>query len=469
MKCPHCGMNIRDTITVCGYCGGKIEKGSEKSPQGTGKPTTTGGTAAHKGDKGDKISKKPEDESQGDEEEEGGISVYLQPGEQVLIGSLNIAVKKFFFHAYLTDRRIFLIDTQEKKVRVTAKDISRDTIAGSTIEFSENSDPVLVISFKSTDDEIKTMKLVFVQNGMDRSSEIDEWIELLHEKEKPKKSSVQPAEEVPKEKEVPAPEEQEKAVQKQELAPKRKPAKEPEKQPPAKRHFPIIKSQVQEPKQEEPPKPPRRTSFREIPEPAKKPVAEPEPGYEIPPVKKPEAQPIRKHEVQSAMKVAMKSAMQPLKTTSGQGVKRPVIEPVSTPAWEPGQEAEKTAPTRSHVPKKVQETAASDIAVQEEGTELPPFCHNCGKKMPLAANFCPGCGTKMSQPKAQSAAGEPPAHHEKKAPHHEAPTKEKKVPPRDQDTDEEEKEDEVPIATKLPPKKVAKGSEMTILHKFLRR
>jgi hypothetical protein len=47
--------------------------------------------------------------------------------------------------------------------------------------------------------------------------------------------------------------------------------------------------------------------------------------------------------------------------------------------------------------------------------------------------------------------------------------REKKVPPRDQDTDEEEKEDEVPVATKLPPKKVSKGSEMTILHKFLRR
>jgi len=470
MKCPHCGMNIRDTITVCGYCGGKIEKGSEKSPQGTGKPASTGGTAAHKGDKGDKISKKPEDESQSDEEDEGGISVYLQPGEQVLIGSLNIAVKKFFFHAYLTDRRIFLIDTQEKKVRVTAKDISRDTIAGSIIEFSENSDPVLVISFKSTDDEIKTMKLIFVQNGMDRSSEIDEWIELLHEKDKAKKSSVQPAEEVQEEKEVPAPKEQENAVQKQELAPKRKPAKEPERQPPAKRHVPIIKSQVQEPKHEEPAKSPRRASVREIPGPAKKPVVEPEPGYEIPPIKKPEAQPIRKPEVQSAMKVAMKSAMQPLKTIPPQSVKRPVIEPAFPPSKEPGQEAEKPpAHARSPVHKKVQEIPETDIAAQEEVTELPPFCHNCGKKMPPAANFCPGCGTKMSQPRAQSPAGEPPAPHEKKASHHEVPAKEKKVPPREEVTDDEEREDETPVATKLPPKKGPKGSEMTILHKFLRR
>ena len=23
-KCPHCGMNIRDNVEVCGYCGGEI-------------------------------------------------------------------------------------------------------------------------------------------------------------------------------------------------------------------------------------------------------------------------------------------------------------------------------------------------------------------------------------------------------------------------------------------------------------
>jgi hypothetical protein len=75
----------------------------------------------------------------------------------------------------------------------------------------------------------------------------------------------------------------------------------------------------------------------------------------------------------------------------------------------------------------------------------------------------------MSQPKVQSPAGESPSSHEKKATHHEAPVKEKKLPPRDQETEEEEKEDEAPVATKLPSKKVSKGSEITILHKFLRR
>ena len=47
---------------------------------------------------------------------------------------------------------------------------------------------MLVLSIRSQDDEIKTMKLVFVQNGMDRSGEIDEWIALLQEEDRPKKS-----------------------------------------------------------------------------------------------------------------------------------------------------------------------------------------------------------------------------------------------------------------------------------------
>jgi hypothetical protein len=42
-------------------------------------------------------------------------------------------------------------------------------------------------------------------------------------------------------------------------------------------------------------------------------------------------------------------------------------------------------------------------------------------------------------------------------------------PPRTEEPDEEEIEDEKPQPTKPPVKKAPKGSEMTILHKFLRR
>jgi hypothetical protein len=63
----------------------------------------------------------------------------------------------------------------------------------------------------------------------------------------------------------------------------------------------------------------------------------------------------------------------------------------------------------------------------------------------------------------------PESPHEKKATHHEAAVREKKGGLREEDKDEDEKDDEIPVPTKPPVKKVPKGSEMTILHKFLRR
>ena len=461
MKCPHCGMNIRDNIVVCGYCGGKIAKESEKSPSGAGRQNLSNGNSVQKG-AGAKITLEELGTDEG--EEEGGISVYLQPGEQVLIGSLNIAVKKFFFHAYLTNQRIFLIDTQEKKVKVTAKDIPRDTIAGSIIEYSESSDPVLVLSLKSADDEIKTMKLIFIQNGMDRSDEIDEWISLLLEQGKQKKTPVQTIEELPEHREEPASAQLEKPLQKQELQPKRKPGKDHEKQPPVKRHIVFHTMQEQEPEVEEPPPPPRRAQVREVPEPAKKPVTKQESDYEVSPVSKAATSPVRKYEVQSAMKIAMKSAMQPLKPSSLQTAKRPVIETGSPPIKEPELQDTEVSSRRPTPREKAQGTPA-----QDDSAETPPFCQNCGKKIPHTANFCPGCGTKLGTHKAVSPGSMPETPHEKKATHPEAPAREKKGGLREEDRDGDEKDDEIPIPTKPPVKKVPKGSEMTILHKFLRR
>jgi hypothetical protein len=454
-------MNIRDNIVVCGYCGGKIAKESEKSPLSAGRPNISNVSTVQKG-AGAKITTSREGEPETDEEE-GGISVYLQPGEQVLIGSLNIAVKKFFFHAYLTNQRIFLIDTQEKKVKVTAKDIPRDTIAGSIIEYSESSDPVLVLSLKSADDEIKTMKLIFIQNGLDRSDEIDEWISLLQEQGQQKTTPAQIIEELPEHGEEPAPVQPEKPLQKQELQPKRKPGKDHEKQPPVKRHILFHKMQEQEPEVEGPPRPPRRAQVREVPEPVKKPVTKQESDYEFSPVRKADTPPVRKYEVQSAMKVAMKSAMQPLKPSSLQTAKRPVIEPVSPPIKEPEPEDREVSPRRPTIQEK-----APGTPVQDDGAEIPPFCQNCGKKIPPAANFCPECGAKLGTHRAVSPGSIPESPHERKATHHEAPVREKKGVLQKEDIDEDEK-DETPVPTKPPVKKVPKGSEMTILHKFLRR
>ncbi|MDO8873573.1 MAG: zinc-ribbon domain-containing protein [Methanoregula sp.] len=458
MKCPHCGMNIRDNIVECGYCGGKIPHSSLKSSVAGGRTIQKESPAK----KGTQSTKPHDDELETEDEDEGGLSPYLQPGEQVQIGSLNVSVKKFFFHAYLTDRRIFLIDTQEKKLKVTAKDVARDTIAGCISEYSENSDPVLVLSIRSPDDEIKTMKLVFVQNGMDRSTEIDEWISLLQDERSHKKSSKKKAEEPIQQDEEPAlaaPEE--KPAQRQGLHPTKKPAKDHEKQPPVKRLLLSYKvpekEKEPEPKEEEPP---RRSPVRQQ-EPVKKPISIKGYDREIPPTENENIKPTKKPEVQSAMKVAMKSAMQPLKQSPSHPVRIVTAEPMRRqPVAEP-----EHPPFVEILPDEQPET--HEKPARDEEAENPQFCHNCGKKLPHSANFCPGCGNKLSAHKAGHAAGE--AHTSSKAPAHTQPAQQRKVPKITVSTADEDDEDVAPAPVKPPVKKAPPGSEMTILHKFLRR
>jgi hypothetical protein len=489
MKCPHCGMNIRDETTECGYCGGKITRRPERADAGAGRLTAPRASTPQKAQR----AQAGDDEPESEDEEGGGLSAILQPGEQVLIGSLNVSVKKFFFHAYLTNHRIFLIDTQEKKLKVTAKDVARDTIVGSIVEFSESSDPVLVLSIKSGDDEVKTMKLVFVQSGMDRAAELDEWIALLHENEPPKKAARRPApepeEEAPRrpvrrpapepeepprkaarrpapepeeyepEEEEPEEEEEEepafvrppeKPRQRQELHPAKKPLKDHERQPPVKRLLSFYKVPEPEPEPEpepayepEPVAPPRRTQVRQV-------VTS---TYEA------DVPPVRKPEVQSAMKVAMKGA---LKQTSplSQPVKRATVESQRRPL--PEAEPEPVAPRRPVV-----EESVSDKPVQEETAGNPQFCHNCGKKLPSSANFCPGCGTKLNQGRTLPHSRTTPSLASRKATRTDPPGHEHRLIP--ESVDEEDFEDEKPIPIRPPIKKAPKGSEMTILHKFLRR
>jgi hypothetical protein len=381
-----------------------------------------------------------------DEEEEDGLSAYLQPGEQVLIGSLNISVKKFFFHAYLTDRRIFLIDTQEKKLKVTAKDIPLESIAGSIVEFSENSDPVLVLSILSADEEIKTMKLIFAQDGMDRSSEIDEWIDLLQEQTRPKKQKKSPlpqvpepghvAEDEPARAPVPKP-----AVLRQDLYPAKKPVKDHEKQPPVKRLLSLYQvSKQKEPEQQEPEV--RGADVRSTEKPVRKIPGQPVAYREIPPIRQPVVQPVKKDEVQSAMKGAIAGTMRPNRQPAVQPEKRPVGESVKKV---------RMIPEIPALPEHEKEPSEREHEAQDEEGGAPLFCHNCGKKLPAAAHFCPGCGTKLSHPK----------------PSHAGATVHEKKPGKPDQVHDEEKGERRP--SKPPVRKAPKGSEMTILHKFLRR
>jgi hypothetical protein len=88
---------------------------------------------------------------------------------------------------------------------------------------------------------------------------------------------------------------------------------------------------------------------------------------------------------------------------------------------------------------------------EEEDAGSPVFCQKCGKKLPAAANFCPGCGTKLGQQKISLVS---------------APTHERKSQ-KSEGTKAEDKVGHPPA--KQPGKKTPKGSEMTLLHKFLRR
>lgn len=467
MKCPNCGMNIRDDTLVCGYCGEKIPRQSQKQSDSAGTWHPSPGSPTQKGAV---PASPPSDDSEVEEEEEaGGLSPYLQPGEQVLIGSLNVSVKKFFFHAYMTDRRVFLIDTQEKKLKVTAKDVPRDTLAGSIVEFSENSDPVLVLSIRSPDNEIKTLKIVFVQNGMDRSSEIDEWIALLHEKdEQPARPSHPVADTVAEPEPEQAPALPKTPVKTQELKPTKKPVKDLEKQPPVKRLISFAKSPEEARFPEvQPVIPPRRAQVRQVTESVKKVSDITDTEREVPQPPRDNVLTVKKPEVQSAMKVAMKSAMKPLAQSQIRPIKRSSAEhTLRRPVVEPEQRETDEPPRRQKIHENVHA-----LPVHEESADVPQFCHNCGKKLPLEANFCPGCGTRLGQNRTLTNTRFSQIPRERRSlPTDTVIPERRPAPPiRTEAPDEDEIEDEKPQPTKPPVKKVPKGSEMTILHKFLRR
>lgn len=113
------------------------------------------------------------------DEETEGPARYLQPGEELLILTPEIQIKKFRFDSYLTDRRLFFIDQNEKRPGVTAKEIPRPSIVDAFIEHSSTREPVLVISIRTSDDDIRTMKMIFVHTGKDRVEEAEEWIHLI--------------------------------------------------------------------------------------------------------------------------------------------------------------------------------------------------------------------------------------------------------------------------------------------------
>jgi hypothetical protein len=112
-------------------------------------------------------------------EEPAGAERYLHPGEDLRICSSDIQIKKFRFEAYLTNLRLFLIDQNDRKPGVTAKEIPVGSIIGSYLEDSPSREPVIVLSVKTADDDIRTMKMTFAHTGEERTREAEEWLHLI--------------------------------------------------------------------------------------------------------------------------------------------------------------------------------------------------------------------------------------------------------------------------------------------------
>ncbi len=123
-------------------------------------------------------------DSPGGDEEPEGPERYLRPGEELLIYTPDVQIKKFRFDAYLTNDRLFLTDQDEKTPGVTAKEIPIGSVADTHLEHSPSQEPILVLSIRTSDDDIRTMKMVFVHTGVDRLSQAEEWVHLIrHGKE----------------------------------------------------------------------------------------------------------------------------------------------------------------------------------------------------------------------------------------------------------------------------------------------
>ena len=113
------------------------------------------------------------------DEEPAGAERYLNPGENLRICSSDIQIKKIRFESYLTNKRLFLIDQNDRKSGITAKEIPIQTIVTSILEESPSREPVLVLSVRTSDDDVRTMKLVFMHTGEDRGREAEEWVHLI--------------------------------------------------------------------------------------------------------------------------------------------------------------------------------------------------------------------------------------------------------------------------------------------------
>jgi hypothetical protein len=142
-------------------------------------------------------------------------------------------------------------------------------------------------------------------------------------------------------------------------------------------------------------------------------------GPESPPgilLEKPADPPtVPRPEILSAVKGAMKSAHLP-KPDFPKPARRPKI--LSDPV--PGGQSLKKD-TRNPAPPFIIEDTSVTAEASFTIEEIPPFCKNCGKKVPPVANYCPACGIPLASlqpiqnrpPERKTMPAEPPVSRKK--------------------------------------------------------
>ncbi len=107
------------------------------------------------------------------------VDRYLHPGENLRIYSSDIQIKKFRFDSYLTNKRLFFIDQNDRHLGITTKEIPVESIVSGYLEASTLMEPVLVLTVRTSEDDTRTLKMVFVHTGEDRAREAEDWDHLI--------------------------------------------------------------------------------------------------------------------------------------------------------------------------------------------------------------------------------------------------------------------------------------------------
>ena len=186
--------------------------------------------------------------------------------------------------------------------------------------------------------------------------------------------------------------------------------------------------------------PPQKSAGKAGSGPVKRQIVTSDYNREIPHSPEPGVPSVRKPEVQSAMKVAMKGALKPLGQTSQQPVRRTVQEPPRRVVQEVEPNRNRYRPPRR--PVVPGNNAKEAVSHEEPSADTPQFCHNCGKKLPHSANFCPGCGTKLNQGRTLPHSHQQAAVMDKRATRTDPPGHEHRIS--QEPADDEENEDEKP-------------------------